>query len=455
MEKAIFISDPGDLKYFYLSRFQRIYFGNEFCLNHLPTPGQLQSILRFADGENVAFTLVTPFFQDHAYPGLEQLLDLLPAGSEVVFNDWGLAGAIAERRLVPVHGRLLCSVVRDPRIPRDFAFMAYFRSHNLQPPYMQLLRDKGVPRFELDNVRQGYDLEPVPGLAASLYYPFVFCSVTRKCIFANTAANPAKFRIAANCSRACLHKRIKTRVDNHEIFIEGNAQYYVNESRPASPGDWGVDRTVFMPVFPNHNSAPDDDEPWDWSYPYKRGGLEKCWGETPDETVKRIVADLAHPGRNKILDIGCGTGKHSLLFDPQTWDYTGLDIAGEAIRTARSRHPDRRFVLGNLLDIEGLDAPFDLLLDYGCFHTIPPWKRRDYFSAAGRLAKPGAHFILAGWESEETETPLLYVHDRLPEWGCSREKIKDLAQGAFEVSGFESRLEWGRAFFYALMRRKP
>jgi collagenase-like PrtC family protease len=118
VEHAFYISDPADLKYFHNSRFDRIYFGNEFCEFLLPSVEQLANVLEFAARSGVEFTLMTPPCAENCLEKCERLIETLPANAEVVFNDWGLPQAIRDAGKTPVHGRLLCKARKPPKANR-------------------------------------------------------------------------------------------------------------------------------------------------------------------------------------------------------------------------------------------------------------------------------------------------------------------------------------------------
>jgi len=253
MERAFYISDPMNLRFIKSRDYERMYFGQEFCEFLIPTQGQLGAILNFANKQNLKFTFVTPHSNDKAISKLKPLLAMLPQKTEVVFNDWGVFELIRDTRLVPVHGRLLCTIKKDPRIDPKSDFKEYFKTHNIQQPYQQHLLNLGIQRIELDNVKQGYDLVLQPPLRSSLYYPFVQTSVTRKCIFANRAQPQQKAQVVSKCNFECHEQRISTQLDKAPFFVEGKAQYYINNERPVIEVDWACDRTVFMPKFPTTN----------------------------------------------------------------------------------------------------------------------------------------------------------------------------------------------------------
>ncbi|MGD1011968.1 MAG: class I SAM-dependent methyltransferase [Acidimicrobiales bacterium] len=116
--------------------------------------------------------------------------------------------------------------------------------------------------------------------------------------------------------------------------------------------------------------------------------------------VKALVADR-QPGR--ALDIGCGCGTDAIYLALLGWDVVGVDFVAEAIETARERAAAAgvtpRFVLGDVTQLRqiGIQAPFDLILDTGCYHSVPDQLRESYAREVTELAVPGADFYVAGF----------------------------------------------------------
>ncbi len=100
------------------------------------------------------------------------------------------------------------------------------------------------------------------------------------------------------------------------------------------------------------------------------------------------------PGR--ALDLGCGTGTNCRYLADRHWDVTGVDFSARAIRAARRKVPGARVLVGDVTRLAelGVAGPFDLLLDIGCFHSIPDARRNHYVSEAARVAAPGATLLL-------------------------------------------------------------
>jgi ubiquinone/menaquinone biosynthesis C-methylase UbiE len=76
--------------------------------------------------------------------------------------------------------------------------------------------------------------------------------------------------------------------------------------------------------------------------------------------LKRIIPKYAVSGGKKLLDVGCGTGKH-LKYLVSDFDCTGLDLHEEMLRIARKNVPKATFVRANMTDFR-LRNKFDVIL---------------------------------------------------------------------------------------------
>ena len=117
----------------------------------------------------------------------------------------------------------------------------------------------------------------------------------------------------------------------------------------------------------------------------------------------RELVDLAvgrPPGR--AVDLGCGTGTDVLYLAQHGWDVVGVDFVPEAVETARKRAVEAglspQFVLGDVTRLRqaGVEGPFDLIMDTGCYHGIAEGLRHAYAAEVTAVAAPGADFFVAG-----------------------------------------------------------
>jgi Cyclopropane fatty acid synthase and related methyltransferases len=119
-------------------------------------------------------------------------------------------------------------------------------------------------------------------------------------------------------------------------------------------------------------------------------------GVTPPEVVELVERGDLPPGR--ALDLGCGTGTNSFYLARHGWEVVGVDFSVVAIRRARRRarrmNLPVRFYRADVTDLGFLTGPFDLALDIGCLHGIPPEGRMRYAAEVGRLVRPGGLYML-------------------------------------------------------------
>jgi len=134
---------------------------------------------------------------------------------------------------------------------------------------------------------------------------------------------------------------------------------------------------------------------------YRRGRTPWDTGITPPEVVEAVSA--MEPGR--ALDLGCGTGTNVLWLVQQGWTAVGVDFSSLAIESAQRKADwvsGAEFVEGDVTRLHelGVTGPFDLLLDIGCFHSVPTRRRDDYVRGVSAVARPGALMMMyafGGW----------------------------------------------------------
>ena len=245
--------------------YERVYLGNEFCERNLPTPKELTRGLEAAKDASVPLTLVTPYLTDTGLSKVRKLLDILPSGSEVVFNDWGLLASLNDH--VPIMGRILTYQRRGPRLINVIERLpeeaqAYLRDSPLsQESYRQFLHERGVTRAEFDNPLQGIGFslsEDKAPLKGSIYTPWVYVTTTRLCLSRACTKPEARDELGIlPCERECrdlaftlTHKSMPL-----PLLLRGNTVFYRNEKTPRDLGDRGFDRMVVQPAPPPCSSV--------------------------------------------------------------------------------------------------------------------------------------------------------------------------------------------------------
>lgn len=125
-------------------------------------------------------------------------------------------------------------------------------------------------------------------------------------------------------------------------------------------------------------------------------------GFTPwdHQQVPRELMELVAPlPRGTALDVGCGTGTQAIYLAQQGFEVVGVDVVNKPIlsanRRAREAGVSVRFVVADAsADGVELDGPFGLILDYGCFHSVPAKVRAGLAGAFARSASTDGTLIL-------------------------------------------------------------
>jgi isopentenyl-diphosphate delta-isomerase type 1 len=131
--------------------------------------------------------------------------------------------------------------------------------------------------------------------------------------------------------------------------------------------------------------------------------FEPMYQTTPPWDIGRpqpAFARLAEAGRlcGPVLDVGCGTGEHAMLAAKLGLEAAGIDAAPTAIDLARRKASERglnvRFVLGDALELAGLGATFETVLDCGLFHVFTDEDRVRFVDSVSAVVPPGGRYFL-------------------------------------------------------------
>lgn len=106
------------------------------------------------------------------------------------------------------------------------------------------------------------------------------------------------------------------------------------------------------------------------------------------DVTLRLLGDPS----GQLLDLGCGTGQHTVAFRDAGWKVIGIDLSEDMLEQARKRGLD--VVCGNAAALPFEDGRFDAVVSVWTHTDI------DDFSAAvseaARVLRPGGPFVYGG-----------------------------------------------------------
>lgn len=123
----------------------------------------------------------------------------------------------------------------------------------------------------------------------------------------------------------------------------------------------------------------------------------------PDECLAQWVDEgLIRPGT--AIDLGCGGGRNAIFLARRGFEVEGVDYSRKAIDWAEERVTDAdvavRLHCQSVFTLNWAPGSFDVVYDSGCFHHLPPHRRRTYVELVTKALKPGGWFGLTCFRPE-------------------------------------------------------
>ena len=208
----------------------------------------------------------------------------------------------------------------------------------------------------------------------------------------------------------------------------------------------------------------------DWWNGFYEDRAKPCpfFVDAPDESLAGWVSDgTLRPGR--AVDLGCGNARNAIFLARHGFSVDGVDFSRRAIDWAQERVRDAgvtvRLQCQSVFAWECEPGTCDLVYDSGCFHHLPPHRRRTYVERVATALKPGGWFGLncfrpeggSGYTDHEvyerrsTGGGLGYTEAQLREvWshGLDVRAIRQMREPGTECGLF------GKDFLWVLLARK-
>jgi len=128
-----------------------------------------------------------------------------------------------------------------------------------------------------------------------------------------------------------------------------------------------------------------------WNEIFKQKGLVFL---EPKKEVQKIALVFAREGVKRILDLGCGTGRHVIYLVKKGFEVYGFDIAEEGIRLVKDRLKKERISaemkIGSFYNkLPYKDNFFDAVISTHAIHHGGIERVRRAISEVYRILKPG------------------------------------------------------------------
>jgi|LULF01.1.fsa_nt_gb 2-polyprenyl-3-methyl-5-hydroxy-6-metoxy-1,4-benzoquinol methylase len=139
--------------------------------------------------------------------------------------------------------------------------------------------------------------------------------------------------------------------------------------------------------------------------------------------VSFIKKTLALPKQSIILDVPCGTGRHSYLFAKHGFKVTGVDISESCIEIAKKQwsHDNCTYQVGDMSNLNDFYGQYDVVLNlftsFGYFNTDTQNKKvlKEFYNTLKPGGKLVIHLINRDWllnvyrENDWCETKDKYI----------------------------------------------
>jgi SAM-dependent methyltransferase len=127
------------------------------------------------------------------------------------------------------------------------------------------------------------------------------------------------------------------------------------------------------------------------------------FADWPDENLAAWFGEgLLAPGR--VLELGCGNGRDATYLASLGCRVDAVDFSATAIKWARERAESAgaavAFQCCSIFAAKIAEGAYDLVYDSGCFHHLPPHRRKDYVELVSRALRPGGSFGLVCFRPE-------------------------------------------------------
>ncbi|NHJ46270.1 MAG: class I SAM-dependent methyltransferase [Asgard group archaeon] len=131
---------------------------------------------------------------------------------------------------------------------------------------------------------------------------------------------------------------------------------------------------------------------WDWEKV-----KDLSYWKIPDGYVANLPYHIKKSSA-KVLDLGCGVGRHTIYFASIGYDVCAMDISDEAVRSTKEWLKEEGLIAqvekGQMTNLPYPDKTFDLVLAYNVIYHAYKHDVIKTISEITRVLKPNGHLFL-------------------------------------------------------------
>jgi len=140
------------------------------------------------------------------------------------------------------------------------------------------------------------------------------------------------------------------------------------------------------------------------------------------ETRKNIWSDIKPylklvKHQNRVLDLGCGNGRHYKSLEKKKIDYFGIDFSEKLLQIAKNKYTRAKFKFGDITDPKTFHniGKFDVCLCIAVLHHIPGKDlQRRIIKNIEKILKPDGVLLLSVWNLWQEK--YLKYHKKRRDW---------------------------------------
>jgi len=131
-----------------------------------------------------------------------------------------------------------------------------------------------------------------------------------------------------------------------------------------------------------------------------RGELEQ---QPYDRGILGLFSELVHAqGGGSVADLGCGSGRLTAYLHDLGVDAMGIDLSPVMIDLARQEHPELRFEVGSMTDLDLPDGSLTGALVWSSLIHVPDADIPDVFGHVRRVLRPGGVVLISFFIGDQT-----------------------------------------------------